>query len=171
MKEVMTIVFGSNAPLPACSWTTTSTAAGGSPPKTMKEAAENLGNSLSEKFGEAMKFAYVDVKSDEMKNYPDITSILSKVNLPLIVVDGKPRFHGGITLSRIEKLVNELLAKNWFIFPPFYRYDVTCSEGGDSGGVMVEKDYRLVLIGNIQVGLIGFLLNLKAKFDRSKSNL
>lgn len=111
MKEVMTIVFGSNAPLPACSWTTSSTAAGGGPPKTMKEAAENLGNSLSEKFGEAVKFAYVDVKSDEMKNYPDIAAILSKVNLPLIVINGKPRFHGGITLIKVEKLVNELLAK------------------------------------------------------------
>ena len=86
-------------------------AAGGGPPKTMKEAAENLGNSLSEKFGKAVKFAYVDVKSNEMKNYPDIATILSKVNLPLIVINGKPRFHGGISAIRVEKLVNELLAK------------------------------------------------------------
>ena len=78
----------------------------------MKEAAENLGNSLSEKFGEAVKFAYVDVKSDEMKNYPDIAAILSKVNLPLVVLNGRPKFHGGITVSRIEKAVNEILAKN-----------------------------------------------------------
>lgn len=78
----------------------------------MKEAAENLGSSLSEKFGEAVKFAYVDVQSDEMKNYPDIAAMLSKVNLPLIVIDGKPRFHGGITVSKVEKLVNGLLAKN-----------------------------------------------------------
>jgi len=78
----------------------------------MKEAAENLGNSLLQKFGEAVKFAYVDVKSEEMKNHPNIAAILSKVNLPLIVIDGKPRFHGGITLSRVEKLVDELLAKS-----------------------------------------------------------
>ena len=77
----------------------------------MKEAAENLGSYLSEKFGDAIEFSYVDVESDEMKNYPDIAAILSKVNLPLIVIGGKPRFHGGITLSRIEKLVEELLAK------------------------------------------------------------
>ena len=78
----------------------------------MKEAAENLGSHLSEKFGEAVKFAYVDVKSDEMKNYPDIAAILSKVNLPLVVLNGRPKFHGGITVSRIEKAVNEILAKN-----------------------------------------------------------
>lgn len=78
----------------------------------MKEAAENLGNSLSQRFGAAAKFAYVDVKSDEMNNYPDIAAILSKVNLPLVVIGGKPRFHGGITLSRIEKLVDELLSKS-----------------------------------------------------------
>lgn len=78
----------------------------------MKEAAEDLGNSLSQKFGKAVKFAYVDVKSDEMKNYPDIATILSKVNLPLVVIGGKPRFHGGITLSKIETVVGELLGKN-----------------------------------------------------------
>ena len=78
----------------------------------MKEADENLGNSLSQKFGQAVKFAYVDVKSEEMKNYPDVAAILNKVNLPLVVIGGKPRFHGGITLSKIEKLVDELLSKS-----------------------------------------------------------
>ena len=78
----------------------------------MKEAAENLGNSLSQRFGQAVKFAYVDVKSDEMKNYPHIAAILSKVNLPLVVIGGKPRFHGGITLSKVEKLVDELLSNS-----------------------------------------------------------
>ena len=66
---------------------------------------------MSEKFGDDVKFAYVDVKSDEMKNYPDISAILSKVNLPLVVLNGRPKFHGGITVSRIEKAVNEILAK------------------------------------------------------------
>ncbi len=78
----------------------------------MKEAAEDLGNSLSQKFGKAVKFAYVDVKSKEMKNFPDIAAILSKVNLPLVVIGGKPRFHGGITLSKIETVLGELLGKN-----------------------------------------------------------
>lgn len=78
----------------------------------MKETAEDLGNSLAKRFGKAAKFAYVDVKSDEMKNYPDIAAILSKVNLPLVVIGGKPRFHGGITLSKIETVVGELLGKN-----------------------------------------------------------
>jgi hypothetical protein len=78
----------------------------------MKEAAENLGSYLSEKFGDGVKFAYVDVTSDEMKNYPDIAAILSKVNLPLVVLNGRPRFHGGITVSKIEKAVNEVLGKN-----------------------------------------------------------
>ncbi len=70
-----------------------------------------MGSHLLDKFGNAVAFAYVDVQSDEMKNYPDIAAILSKVNLPLIVIDGKPRFHGGITMSKVEKLVNELLSK------------------------------------------------------------
>ena len=71
-----------------------------------------MGSYLSEKFGDAIKFSYVDVQSDGMKNYPDISAILNKVNLPLVVLNGRPKFHGGITVSRIEKAVNEILAKN-----------------------------------------------------------
>ncbi len=78
----------------------------------MKEAAEDLGDFLSQRFGKAVKLAYVDVKSEEMKNYPDIAAILTKVNLPLVVIGGKPRFHGGITLSKVETVVGELLGKN-----------------------------------------------------------
>ena len=78
----------------------------------MKEESEDLKKYLKEKFGEAAKFSYVDVQSEEMKNYPEIAVILNRVRLPLTVINGEPRFHGGLPLSRIEKAMSEFLAQS-----------------------------------------------------------
>lgn len=74
----------------------------------MQEEAEDLKNFLVDKFGEAVKYAYVDVQSDEMKNYPDIAAILNKVRLPLTVLNGEPRFHGGFSTPMIAEAVGDL---------------------------------------------------------------
>ena len=76
----------------------------------MKEESEDLRKYLKEKFGEAAKFSYVDVQSEEMKNYPEISAILKRVRLPLTVINGEPKLHGGLSLKRIEKAVSEFLA-------------------------------------------------------------
>ncbi len=77
----------------------------------MEEESEGLGNSLKGKFGEALKFSYVDVGSEEMKEYPEVAAILNRIRLPLTVINREPRFHGGVSLSRVEKAVSELLAE------------------------------------------------------------
>ncbi len=76
----------------------------------MQEESEDLGNSLKGKFGEALKFSYVDVQSGEMKEYPEVAAILKRIRLPLTVINREPRFHGGLSLIRVEKAVSELLA-------------------------------------------------------------
>jgi hypothetical protein len=77
----------------------------------MKEESVKLGNYLKEKFGQSVSFSYVDVQSEEMKNYPEISAILKQVRLPLTVINGEPKLHGGLSLSRIEKAMSEFLAK------------------------------------------------------------
>ncbi len=75
----------------------------------MREEAEDLKNALIQKFGAAVDFSYVDVFSEEMKKYPDILKILDKVRLPLIVLNGQPRFHGGFSLNMIAGAISGLL--------------------------------------------------------------
>jgi len=77
----------------------------------MKEESVELGNYLKEKFGQSVSFSYVDVQSEEMKNYPEISAILKQVRLPLTVINGEPKLHGGLSLSRIEKAMSEFLPK------------------------------------------------------------
>ncbi len=72
----------------------------------------DLGNSLKEKFGDSVSFAYVDVQSEEMKNYPKILAILNRVRLPLTVINDEPRLHGGLSLTRVEQAISQLMAKD-----------------------------------------------------------
>jgi hypothetical protein len=75
----------------------------------MEEEAKSLGNSLKRKLGKAVKLTYVDVESDEMKNYPDMPPVLSNIRLPLIVLNDEPKFYGGISAEMVEKAVRNIL--------------------------------------------------------------
>jgi len=75
----------------------------------MQEEAEALKEKLVLNFGETIKFAYVDVQTSEMNNYPEIVQILDRVRLPLIVLNGQPRFHGGISNEMIYGAVSDLV--------------------------------------------------------------
>jgi len=77
----------------------------------MEDEVKDLKNSLKGKLGKVVKLTYVDVESDEMKNYPNIPLILSNIRLPLIVLNGEPRFYGGISGEMVENAVREILSE------------------------------------------------------------
>ena len=76
----------------------------------MEDESKDLNNYLKGKFGDVIKLTYVDVASDEMKDYPDIPSVLSNIQLPLVVLNGEPRFYGGISADMIGNAVREILS-------------------------------------------------------------
>ncbi len=76
----------------------------------MEEQVKDLENSLKKNLGKVVKLAYVDVQSDEMKNYPTIPPVLRNVRLPLVVLNDEPRFYGGISADRIGNAVREILS-------------------------------------------------------------
>ncbi len=76
----------------------------------MEEQVKDLEKSLKKNLGNVVRLAYVDVESDEMKNYPTIPDVLSNVRLPLVVLNDEPRFYGGISAERIGNAVREILS-------------------------------------------------------------
>ena len=76
----------------------------------MEEQAKDLERSLKKTIGEVVRLTYVDVQSDEMKNYPAIPPVLSNVRLPLVVLNDEPRFYGGISADKIGNAVREILS-------------------------------------------------------------
>ena len=76
----------------------------------MEEETKGLKNVLEGKLGKVVDLTYVDVESDEMKNYPNIPAVLNNIRLPLIVLNGEPRFYGGISADMIGNAVREILS-------------------------------------------------------------
>jgi len=74
----------------------------------MKDEAEDLSTALKQNFGDEVKVKFVDVTSEELKEYPKISSILPKVRLPLTVINDEPRFHGGLSAEVITEAVLEM---------------------------------------------------------------
>lgn len=99
MKDVEVLVFGANVPTCGCG------------AKSMREEAWEL-KALLEKFVEVKNFNYVDVKTEKMKEYPEIIKVLPEVRLPLTVINGKPKFHGGFSFDMIAGAISELLQEN-----------------------------------------------------------
>lgn len=76
----------------------------------MKDEAEDLIRDFKEKYGERVVVEFIDVTTKEFDNYPRVKEIMSKVRLPLTVINGTPRFHGGLSLNMITDSVEGLLA-------------------------------------------------------------
>lgn len=104
-------VFGIDAPVVTGGWGCGSGGACGEPAKTMKDEAGELAVKLKDVFGDRVECAFINVKTNEIKNYPEVEKILDRVRLPLTVINDQPRFHGGLNQEMIIDAVKEQLDK------------------------------------------------------------
>ena len=76
----------------------------------MEEQAQDLGQRLARYYGPRVVTKYVDALSPEMMDYPEALRLITHRNvpLPLVTVDGKPRFAGGISLEMITGEIEKL---------------------------------------------------------------
>jgi hypothetical protein len=107
MKEVAVVVFGTDAPMSGQGVSARDSCHGQT--KTMQEEAGILKDSLAKNFGEAIKFRYVDTRSDEMLEYPQLEKMITNIRLPLTVINGEPKFQGGFPFGMIAEAVYRLL--------------------------------------------------------------
>ncbi|KJS11519.1 MAG: hypothetical protein VR67_13440 [Peptococcaceae bacterium BRH_c8a] len=77
----------------------------------MKEEAGELTVKLKDIFGDRVVCQFIDVKTDEIKDYPEVKKIIDRVRLPLTVINGEPRLHGGLDQDLIIDAVKEELNK------------------------------------------------------------
>jgi len=86
------------------------TCAGGLPgPISMSSDAEDLKKFLGREFKDAVEVRFVDVRSVEMALYPEVMAVLEKERLPVVAVDKKPRFFGGLSFIAIADEVKKVL--------------------------------------------------------------
>lgn len=77
----------------------------------MKEEAGELSIAIKESFGDRVEVKFVDVSTNEIEAYPEISAVLPRVRLPLTAINGEPRFHGGISFEVISNAIRELEQK------------------------------------------------------------
>ena len=77
----------------------------------MKDEAAELGDKLKVALGDHIETSFIDVSTTEIKNYPEIEKVLTNVRLPLTVINGQPRFHGGLGVDMIVDAIKELDTK------------------------------------------------------------
>ena len=77
----------------------------------MQGEAGELAVKLKDVFGDRVECAFIDVKTGAIKDYPEVEKILDRVRLPLTVINGEPKFHGGLSQDMIIDAVKEQLDK------------------------------------------------------------
>lgn len=77
----------------------------------MKEEAGDLSAAIAENFGDTVQVKFVDVSTPELESYPEISAVLPRVRLPLTVINGEPRFHGGISYEVVSNAIKDLEQK------------------------------------------------------------
>ena len=75
----------------------------------MEEQVAALGRELRRRYGNRVAVEYIDVYSPQMWDHEEIVKLLQRnVPLPIISVDGKPRFAGGISYEVVAEELRKL---------------------------------------------------------------
>lgn len=80
------------------------------PPMSMEEQVKDLGTTISRYYGDQVQVEYVDVFGTAMSGYPDIIRLMAQrgLFLPLVTINGEPRFVGGLPLDEITRELEAL---------------------------------------------------------------
>lgn len=63
---------------------------------------------MQTKYGAEVSVGFVDLLKDDLAPYPEVKKIMGRFNPPLVVINGEPRFHGGLSLDVITQAVEEI---------------------------------------------------------------
>jgi len=102
-------VFDDNAPLDYCGSCRGGWVPFGDPSKTLQESVQDLAVKLKDIFGDAVTCKFVDIKTEAIKDYPEIEKNIHQVFLPMTVIDGIPRLHGFLDHELIVDTVRQHL--------------------------------------------------------------
>ncbi|MDD2373131.1 MAG: hypothetical protein WC109_05010 [Syntrophomonadaceae bacterium] len=71
---------------------------------------EKLAGDLKGEYGDKIQVNYVDVEKTGLKDYPMINQVLQMgYPYPITLINGEPKFAGGIMLPELKSVIDELL--------------------------------------------------------------
>lgn len=63
---------------------------------------------MEAKYGDKVTLGFVDILKDNLDEYPQVKEIMGRFNPPLTVINGEPRFHGGLSVEMISEVIDEI---------------------------------------------------------------
>lgn len=81
-------------------------------PITNKIIADELQKEMSYYYPSVVSVEYIDLFMDDDRGFPEIRELLRQgaINVPVILINGIPKIHGGIPPSVIKNEVEKLLS-------------------------------------------------------------
>lgn len=74
------------------------------------ELATQMKDELIKVYGDKIEVKYVDVDKEGLANYPVMNQVLQMgYPYPITLIDGQPKFAGGIMTTEIKELIEETL--------------------------------------------------------------
>lgn len=116
-EVVLVQVFGSDLLAGGCSCSPGSSCCGADSSvaepaagPSIEEKVTHLGDVLKRYYGSHVKAEYIDIIEEDMAAHPGVVEFIVNrgVSLPLVMVNGKPRFAGGLPLDKITAEVEAL---------------------------------------------------------------
>lgn len=93
-----------------CSSCASAGCCGTTPIEEMKELTSRLSQDLLESFGDRVEVRFVDADSTGLSQYPLVSRVLQMgYPYPITVINGQPKFAGGIMTPDIISSIEELI--------------------------------------------------------------
>ncbi|WP_054696986.1 hypothetical protein [Syntrophomonas palmitatica] len=71
---------------------------------------EKVSEDLKESFGDQVSLKYIDADKEGLVNYPLVNKVLQMgYPFPITVINGEPKFAGGIMVPELKSSIEELL--------------------------------------------------------------
>lgn len=111
-EKVLVEVLNGTQVHSGCDCTSCPSASGCAPSSSQEEMAHKLAEDLREAFGSQVEVHYVDVDKEGLDNYPAISQVLQLgYPYPITVINGEPRYAGGIMIAEVKESIKEILDK------------------------------------------------------------
>lgn len=111
MSKVLIEILQGTAPISSsCSCSGCPSAASCGPTIDYKKETEELAKKLDGKFGDKVEVKYVDIDETGLEQYPVMNKVLQMgYPFPITLINGDPRFAGGIMDTEIENSIQAIL--------------------------------------------------------------
>ncbi|MBM7855950.1 hypothetical protein JOC37_002373 [Desulfohalotomaculum tongense] len=83
-----------------------------------RELAETLAHELKKRFGDMVEVEFINILNKELNKFIHLWPTIVRSGLPVVLIDGEPRFYGGVPTSDVVKTIDGMVKPKTLFKPP-----------------------------------------------------